>query len=139
MAPLVIYLTKEAKGNVDRPLLYFKFSTSINITDDIWSIMNTQAINICQQQVIGRPEMFTFKAFQKYILTHVHGQCNILCGGALFFWLFLYCLVFASSFKSSPWNICKCYERTCHFDFLYCVFCTPNLTSVMKSGSFTSP
>ena len=43
---LVIDPTKEARGNVLHPLLSFKFSPSINLTDVIIIIMNTQAINI---------------------------------------------------------------------------------------------
>ena len=79
---LVIEPTKEARGNVVHPLISLKFSPSINITDVIRIIINTQAINIVRRQVIGRYGMFAFEDWLKDILSHVYGNYNILCGGA---------------------------------------------------------
>ena len=99
IAPLVIYPNKEARGNVVHPLLYFKLSPSINWKGVIRIIMNTQAINIGRQQLIGRFRLFTFEAWKKDILSHVHGHCNILCGGALLLCLCMDYFIFAYSLK----------------------------------------
>ena len=95
-APLVIDTTKEARGNVVHSLLFFKSSPSINWTDVIWIIMNTQAINIGRRQVICRYRMFNFEACQKDILLHVHGNCNILYGGACMLYLCMDYFIFSS-------------------------------------------
>ena len=89
IVPLVIEPTKEARGNVVHTLPPFKIIPSINWTYVIRRIMNTQAINIVRQQVIVRSRMFTFEAWQKDIIVHVHCHCNILCGGA---WLLCLCM-----------------------------------------------
>ena len=125
--------------NVVHPLGPFKFSPSINFTDVIRSIVNTQAIKIGRQQVRGRSGLFTFEAWQNDILAHVHGHCNILWSGAWLLCLYMkYIWFLYISLKSYAWIFCKLDERTCHFDFFYCVFCTSNLTSLIKSGLFLS-
>ena len=89
ISPLVIYITKETRCHVLHPLLYFKLSTNINKKYVIRSIINTRDINIGRRQVISRSRLFKFEARQKYILEHVHGHCNILCGRA---WLLCLCM-----------------------------------------------
>ena len=78
---------------------YLKFSPSVNITDFLWIVTNNQAINIFLWQAIGRSGMFNFEACQKDIMSHVHGHCNIIFGGAWFFWLLWVVWFFHSSFK----------------------------------------
>ena len=97
ISPLVIEPTKESRGNGVHSISSFKFSTSINQTDVIQSIMNIQAINIGRLQVIGMSRMFTFESCQDDILAHVHGQCSLICVGA---WLLCICMnfLFLSSF-----------------------------------------
>ena len=85
----VIDTTKEARGGDVRPLLSFIFSPSINWAGVIMRILNTQDINIGRQQVIGRSRMFIFESWKNYIIAHVHGHCNILCGGP---WLLCLCM-----------------------------------------------
>ena len=107
IAPIFIYPTKEARANVVCSLLLFKFSPSINWTHVIRIIMNTQAINIGRQYVIGRSNMFIFEDWKKDIMVHAHGQFNILCVGT---WRFRLCMGFFTlhlSFKLSAWIICK--------------------------------
>ena len=99
IVPLVIDPTKEAKGNVVNPLIFLKSGPSINRTYVILSIMNTQSINIGRIQVMVWSGLFTFEALQKYILAHLHGHCNILWGGALFFFPYLDCLFFVLFLK----------------------------------------
>ena len=68
---------------------FSKISPSINWTDVIRNITNTQAINIGKRKVIGRYRLFTFQAWQKYIQLHIHGRCNILCDGE---WMLCLCM-----------------------------------------------
>ena len=60
---LAVEPMKESRGNGVHPLPSLKFIPSINITDFILSIINTQAMNIGQRQVIVRSGMFTFESW----------------------------------------------------------------------------
>ena len=94
--PLVIYPTKEERGNVVHLINFFKLSPSINRKYFIWIIMNTQDTNIGWRQVIDKSGLFTFETWQKDILAHIHGHCNTICGYAYFFafvWIFGFCIV----------------------------------------------
>ena len=93
---LVIDPKKEEWGNVVHHIISLKLSPSINWTYVIRRIMNTKAINIGRQQVIGRYGMFNFESCQRDILAHVHDHCNILYGGTCMLWLFMDDLIFAS-------------------------------------------
>ena len=95
ISTLVIKPVKEARGSVFHPLIPLKLGASINLTDIIRSIINTQAINIFRQYVIVRSGMFPFESCQKYILAHVHSHCNIRFGGALLLWLCMGYFIFA--------------------------------------------
>ena len=39
--------------------------------------------------------LFTFESWLTYILAHIHGHCNILCGGALLLWLCVNYFIFS--------------------------------------------
>ena len=61
--------------------------------------MNTQAMNIGRQQEICRSDLFNFEYWQKDNIAHVHGRCNIICGGAWMLWLWMDYLIFYISFN----------------------------------------
>ena len=137
--PLVIDPKKEARVSVLYTLISFKSSPSINWTNFIRSIMNIQAVNIGRLQVIGRYCMFNFEAWQKDILAHVHGHCNILFLSAWMLCLFINYFIFVSFLQI----ICLGYLWMWWkgLPLWFCVLCifTSNLISLMISGSFPYP
>ena len=118
IVPIVIETAREIRYKIVHPFPPLKIRPIINWTYVNRSITNTQAINIDRRQVICMSRMFTFEYWKKDILSHVHGNCNILCGGA---WMLFFCMGYFI-FESFLQIICLDYLQMWWKDVPLCFF-----------------